>query len=207
VIRTRRIFARDWEVRALLDGRKTVWRRPAIRPRGAAIDRSLLFGDWADSYILDPGNAEWLMREAPYRHGDLVSVRESHQFVDEIIDGVDRCDPVVVAYFADESVYRFDQSPPLRMAADPYIWFDGMRRCSSATMPAWAVRHPPLTVVSVRAERLHDADGIDEGFDTLGGFDDEIEALHWQWGIDNPRRPVASNPWTWRIEMELSRGA
>lgn len=62
-------------VRALLDGTKTQTRRLA-KPR-STIRPSLLDGSWADSYVLDPGNAEWLARDLPYAPGDRLYVREA----------------------------------------------------------------------------------------------------------------------------------
>ncbi len=96
-------------VRALLDGRKTQTRRLA-KPRGSRRP-SLLDGEWADSYVLDPGNAEWLARDLPCAPGDRLYVREawtarmthgwtisdarSRMFQEEILyraDGVDSID-------------------------------------------------------------------------------------------------------------------
>lgn len=62
-------------VRALLAGTKTQTRR-VIKPRG---ENSLFApGMWADSYVLDPGNAEWRSREIPFAVGDRLWVREEY---------------------------------------------------------------------------------------------------------------------------------
>lgn len=61
-------------VRAILDGSKTQTRRIA-KPRKHP---SLLDGTWSDSYILDPGNRGWLMKDCPFgKVGDRLYVRET----------------------------------------------------------------------------------------------------------------------------------
>ena len=64
-------------VRALLDGRKTQTRR-ILGGRG----QCNIFepGVWADSYVMDPGNADWRTRDTPYAIGDRLYVRESIYF-------------------------------------------------------------------------------------------------------------------------------
>ena len=67
-------------VRALLDGRKTQTRR-VVKPRRHASLFALEDDGspvWSDSYIMDPGNAEWRMRDNPYgKPGDRLWVRET----------------------------------------------------------------------------------------------------------------------------------
>jgi hypothetical protein len=50
-------------VRAALDGRLSALVVP-IKPRSKTRP-SLLDGTWSDSYVLDPGNAEWLAQDIP----------------------------------------------------------------------------------------------------------------------------------------------
>lgn len=198
--RTRRILARDWEVLALLEGRKTVWRRPIPRSRLWDSDTQLVERDgwWypVGDLLCRGALCDQVDREfrAPYRPGDLVSVREAWR---------------VFGCYPDNGQVQFEYRPGGRNYADNapgwgrfYGVIDEHWR-SSATMPAWAVRHPLLRVVSVRAERLHDrtredaaAEGIPGG---LAWFD--YAANYWRDDYGQ-RFPFSSNPWTWRLEME-----
>jgi hypothetical protein len=61
------------QVRAVLDGRLFMLVVP-LKPRGHA---SLIDGTWADDYVLDPGNADWLARTHKFSPGDTLWCREA----------------------------------------------------------------------------------------------------------------------------------
>lgn len=134
-------------VRALLDGRKTQTRR-MIKARG---DCCLFDGSWSDSYVLDPGNAEWRARSIRFAVGDRLWVKETWR-----------------AHRA------YDQYRPGLIGTESRIWYeaDGRDNCDqhgkgrpSIFMPRWASRLT-LCVTDVRVERLQacsEADALAEG--------------------------------------------
>jgi hypothetical protein len=64
---------------ALLAGRKTQTRR-ILGTTGPGRGRFNIFNAetaWADSYVMDPGNAEWREKCTPYAPGDRLWVREA----------------------------------------------------------------------------------------------------------------------------------
>lgn len=113
---------------------------------------SLLNDDWADSYVLDPGNADWLADELGWRPGDLAWVRETWA-------PLDRCttnDPGVQA-LADGGFYRADNST---VEGEISHWSPAIH------MPRRASRIT-LLIEDVRAQRLLDISEEDaraEGF-------------------------------------------
>lgn len=135
--------------RAIWEGRQTQDRRP-ITPRAPP---SLFDGTWADSYVLDPGNADWRNQDVRYRVGDRLWVREAHAVVGT-------CDPGWVLYCASGyeaecERYGFDAPPPE----------SGVRWKPSFLMPRWASRMT-LLVTDVRVQRVQEipcADAIAEG--------------------------------------------
>ena len=140
-------------VRALLDGRKTQTRR-IISTKGSA---NLFDGGWTDSYVMDPGNADWRARHVKFAPGDRLYVREAHGLVPasayRMSDGVEQ----IVSPYADWTacIFRegFDRSQ------------GGIRWRPSIYMPRWASRLT-LIVTDVRVQRLQDiteADAIAEG--------------------------------------------
>jgi len=132
-------------VRALLDGRKTQTRRVLGKTSG----RVNIFNAeiaWADSYVMDPGNAEWRARYTPYAPGDRLYVREA-------IDKASDRDGVF--YRADYEAQHGDAT--------------GLGWRPSIHMPRWASRLT-LTVTEVRVQRLQDiseADAVAEGIERL----------------------------------------
>lgn len=142
-------------VRAILDGRKTQTRR---LPRKIGKHKpSLLYDGWADSYVLDPGNAGRLADEIGWRPGDRAWVRETWA-------PLDRCttnDPGVQA-LADRGFYRADDS-----TVDGEI----SRWVPAIHMPRWASRIT-LEITDVRVQRLQEIseeDAVAEGIHPAPG--------------------------------------
>lgn len=200
-------------VRALLDGRKIQTRR-AVKPRG----RCSLFDVepdgspvWTDSYILDPGNAEWRMRDNPYGvPGDRLWVREAWR-----------------------TGFAWDGDPPSKIAPHSSVSYEadgnGMtgRRRSFLYMPRWASRLT-LIVEEVRLQRLQqisEADALAEGIieyeadreeggdpaeyawdeergrgEIFWGARDAYESL---WNHINGPGSWAANPWVWVVSFEV----
>jgi hypothetical protein len=158
-------------VRAILEGRKTQTRR-IVKPRG----RNSLFDvdengapQWSDSYILDPGNAEWRMRDNPFGvPGDRLWVRETwacHYATDDQRPG--DIDPVLwsVRYAADGHIR------PAGSDCSEALPEQFTKTRPSIFMPRWASRIT-LEITEVRVERLNDcseadalAEGVPHGFD------------------------------------------
>lgn len=140
-------------VRAILAGRKTQTRR-IIKPRG----RHSLFatGDdaWSDSYVLDPGNAEWRDQDIRHKVGDRLWVRESLQSFGG----------KTAQYVADlTGVPHRGLAPGEAMGRALWQW--KRKTLPSIHMPRWASRIS-LDVTEVRVERLNDIsedDAIAEG--------------------------------------------
>lgn len=140
------INLKAWEVRAIIDGRKTMTRR-----------------------VLKPQPQEdiglWLAKRKPARWipGDRLWVRESHYLTD---DGHKEC----VCYAADEEAVRSHIANIhliQRNLCLPDSWAaPHLRKYSPAVMPCWASRIT-LLVTDVRVERVRNitsADAIAEGF-------------------------------------------
>lgn len=151
-------------VRALLDGRKTQTRR-VLGGRGE-VD---IFkpGAWSDSYVLDPGNAEWRARYTPFEIGDRLWVKETwraHRVHDGIKPSeIERGSRVL---YEAEGRDNCDQHGKTRV---------------SIFMPRWASRLT-LTVTDVRVQRLQDcseADAIAEGIE-IGTHPDTGEPGGWK---------------------------
>lgn len=150
-------------VRALLDGRKTQTRR-VLGNSGPGRGRSNIFSaqiGWSDSYVLDPGNANWRERDTPYAPGDRLWVRE--------------CWRTASAY-DDLSPSQMGGEEPIRYEADQtwQTWGWGRphstgRHRAARHMPRWASRLT-LLVTDVRVQRLQeisDDDARAEGIEPL----------------------------------------
>ena len=146
-------------VRALLDGRKTQTRR-VLGNSGPGRGRSNIFSaqiGWSDSYVLDPGNANWRERDTPDAPGDRLWVRE--------------CWRTASAY-DDLSPSQMGGEEPIRYEADQtwQTWGWGRphstgRHRAARHMPRWASRLA-LLVTDVRVQRLQEissAGAIAEG--------------------------------------------
>lgn len=177
-------------VRALLAGRKTQTRRVA-KPRKHT---SLLGGSWSDSYVLDPGNAQWLMRDCPYgAPGDRLWVREAWRL--SVAGGF-------VYYRADR---EHEECTAELAKRDPSLAWR-----PSIHMPRWASRLT-LEVVSIRVERLQDiseADAIAEGVAVPMTCDVEHtarNAFRSLWERINGPGSWDANPWVWVVEFRRAR--
>lgn len=194
---TRSLILRPWEVRAFLDRRKDVVRRPVtfptVGPNGGVLREvvpSLLAnrGDLFDvRYELDNPRAI----RCPFAPGDRIVGKETWT-------------PAWAGPMKGTGiVYRADHHPSELLPP-------GVRWRSPATMPAWASRIA-LEVVSVRVERLHDvtdADAIREGA-KCEKIQNAREPSHgplvdWlanQWDADHGRGAWARGGWCWRWEV------
>jgi hypothetical protein len=204
-------------VRALLDGRKTQTRR-AVKPRG----RCSLFDVepdgspvWTDSYILDPGNAEWRMRDNRYGvPGDLLWVRENVR-AEELsrppqtrpatrrerqamgrttvieLDELDCADGV--RYLADDEWRRIENTAAAGEAWSALHHYDPKRRQPGSVVPAihmprWASRIS-LRITDVRVERLREISHRDACAEGLIS-----EPHHWH-DPEGPMNDVGYLPW------------
>lgn len=129
------IILHDDEIRGLLDCTRTQLRRPV---GGRLRGDSIFLGGWADSYVLDPGNREWMLEDSPFgAPGARLAVRGAYAL------NVPGCSRGIS--------YRADHRDPLGDGpAHPMKWR------SAATMPRWACRYA-LEVGEVRCQRLQDA--------------------------------------------------
>jgi hypothetical protein len=158
---------------------------------------SLFNGQWADSYVLDPGNASWREQELRYAVGDRLYVREAW-----------RCngwatDVATIFYRASEGdgytamceQYPVAGKTPQRVTA---TWRPGIH------MPRWASRIT-LTVTDVRAQRLQEiskedaiAEGIEDVTSEVSSGDKSLRFWKryrdggWNGYIDNPIASYAS---------------
>ena len=168
-------------VRALLDGRKTQTRR-VLGNSGPGRGRSNIFSaqiGWSDSYVLDPGNANWRERDTPYAPGDRLWVREAWQ------TGTSDDGPQI-SYRATPDYFEIDAwdgedfgvGPSFNEGRCPGATFshwlpdvladDGPWR-SPIHMPRWASRLT-LTITDVRVQRLQEISAEDvtaEGIEPL----------------------------------------
>lgn len=184
-------------VRAILDGQKTKTRR-VVKPRG----RNSLFAveddgspTWSDSYILDPGNDGWRMRDSPYgQAGDRLWVKETfkphstfaHLKPSEIPDSK-------IFYAADNSY------APSNTKWWPSLF---MQRRFSRIL---------LEIVSIRVERLNEcseADALAEGSQhpslvpIVGAGWSSRDMYARLWEHINGTGSWAANPWVWVVEFK-----
>ena len=224
-MKERPINFRDWEVRALLAGAKTVTRRP-VWPANSK--RDLYPQDavhWWEP-CREPGNeGRWSAKDGiggifhipcPFGvPGDRLWVRETIKAT----PGHPGSGQWRISYAADDAGVNLS----LALPGDKRLRYSLSRQTiPSATMPRWASRLT-LEVASVRIERLQEIGDEDldlfgirchncNGFGTVrahGFFDDcpddrcgDPAALcRSQWEADHGKRhPWDSNPWVWRVE-------
>lgn len=195
-------------VRALLAGTKTQTRR-VIKPRG---ENSLFApGMWVDSYVLDPGNAEWRSREIPFAVGDRLWVKETWR-----------------------THRSWDDHKPSDVIPCSRLWYqaDGRDNCDqhgkarpSIFMPRWASRLT-LTVTDVRVERLQDisrGDAIAEGLTHRpgviepdwwvlpeplhqGAWLSPVAAYRFLWNEINGPGAWDANPWVVAVSFDVREG-
>ena len=190
-------------VRALLDGRKTQTRR-VLGNSGPGRGRSNIFSaqiGWSDSYVLDPGNANWRERDTPYAPGDRLWVRE--------------CWRTASAY-DDLSPSQMGGEEPIRYEADQawQTWGWGRphstgRHRAARHMPRWASRLT-LIVTEVRVQRLQEisrGDAMEEGC-PFANMADGPNPRDWYRDIWNSiHGPDAwdANPWVAAISFTVHR--
>lgn len=193
-------------VRALLDGRKTQTRRLA-KPR-STVRPSLLDGEWSDSYVLDPGNAEWLARDVPYAIDDRLYVREAWS-----VRGV-FSDVVEVGYRASENrghTEYVEQWPVARAVPGKGKWPAWPKYGPSIHMPRWASRLW-LPVTDVRVQRLQECsevDAIQEGVTLVEETcEDPVEAYGLLWNSLHTAEGERwqDNPWVVAVSFDVHRG-
>ena len=215
-VRERAINPRDWEVRAIIEGRKTVTRRPvdhvngivkvtefkpsdALRYDWIMRDRRMLWND------LEHGE---LLGRCPFGvTGDRLWVRETFTIHSHPQEG-QGCG-YWIDYKAGGFVVKGAWNP------DPPDWWESCADggwLSSARMPRFA-SSLTLEVVSVRVERLQEiteedaiaegccGDWVDRGLTIGWEVSSAVEEFAYLWGIGHGKRyPWDPNPWVWRIE-------
>lgn len=185
-------------VQALVDGRKTVTRRP-IRYFRDSSHWSLRINENRLMQSLDGGKETPTGLSVPFKVGDLIWVRETFQaYVEPEKDYLEANfktgKGVTVSYPATDELVEIE---------DMETGNSSCRKKPSIHMPRYASRLT-LRVTGVRCERIHQMtkmDAIDEGFDlsNLLGFPrlwfrDVWNSLYSNWD---------ENPWVWVIEFEV----
>ena len=182
-------------VRAILEGRKTVTRR-VVRPQPKGGHSVLDYDDEAHTADILCGNggeggvfADWAeTAKAPYWPGDILWVRETWNClpIPEPLKGTSK------TYW-----YRADGAEPRDKWRSPYH------------MPREAARIF-LRVTGVRVERLRDmtlADVLMEGIKETDEYEKTWDRWHQAWNqtikpADLPTYGWAANPWVWVIIFE-----
>ncbi len=204
-------------VRALLDGRKTQTRR-VLGNSGPGRGRSNIFSaqiGWSDSYVLDPGNANWRERDTPYAPGDRLWVREAFYLTD---DG----EAEAVVYAEDEGGLAEHREAIRQMQADLRLsdaWAaPHLRLRSPIHMPRWASRLT-MTVTDVRVQRVQEiseddarAEGVlPDGFEGYRGHEGTIGyptaiwAFRHIWNSIHGPDAWDANPWVAAISFTVHR--
>lgn len=170
--------AKSWEVRAFLNGEKTSIVLP-IKPQPEEFERDWGEGRVGVSYLRSdgfigynapvPGGYRPCILQAPYQVGGLICIRETCELVLPDCEG----DPIQILY-SDGAKQDTPKDCPAIID-----WINGEAKRSPAQMPKWASRIT-LTVVEVKAVRLHDLTG-DEirhiGIDAYDPFCDGCDCL------------------------------
>ena len=173
---------------AVIEGRKTVTRRP-FPLKHQAHSGGVAYDQWSGiaELVADGPSKRFKM---PCVAGDKLWVREAWRAVS--IGGVAfRCDG------------KWEPCPERQTLAEAMTWdrwkekLAGDKWAPSIHMPRWASR-TTLNVLTVRAERLQsmtEEDAHAEGFATLEDFIATWDAIY-------PEMPWGSNPWVWVIEFK-----
>lgn len=203
-MKTVRLLFNDDMARAIVEGRKTVTRRPVMPFRiGDGVDVARIDGRTA--YLGNEDDGDIFVMPLPCAPGDILIGRECWGKVCSVADPQCFCEDDEHHTF----VYRADTGDEVpggwtRKLADEYgvknRWKPSMH------MPDAAARIR-RRVVSVTVERLQDVtiqDAVREGFptDRHGGTDARNDFLC-AWDDIYLNRGLASavNPWVWRIEF------
>ena len=170
-------------VLAILAGTKSETRRTCKARRRVSLFAVEDDGSpqWADSFITDPGNRDWLLSEAIARPGDILWVRETFLLTEQ-------GQPIYRANWREDAKARgFDSIP-----ADE----TSLRWTSAIHMPR-AVSRIQLELLTVRVERLQEiteAGAMAEGVGSV----EEYAAL---WNTINGSGAWALNPLVWVYEF------
>lgn len=210
----RPINLKAWEVRAILDVRKTQLRRlveatvelhPNPDLKGALVLSRGRKQYWVNS---QPSHPQHVSKGWPLGQiGDRLWVRETWGSADHYYQDHENDAPSVVAYAADQSAIQFHAKTPRPIPSwDIAQWnWDQMKWKPSIFMPRWASRIT-LEVVDVRVERLRDITNDDARLEGVSAPPKQ-QATHvdqfaelWD-SINGKRAPWASNPWVWRVEF------
>lgn len=179
---------RDFEVRAILEGRKTQTRR-TVKPQPRVVGDGVPYG--GTEFIGLP--------ECPYgQPGDRLWVRETWRVARN------KNKELVFGYVADNSWSKE------RIVKLPNNWSG--RDIPSIHMPRWASRLT-LEIVSVRVERLNDIsdeDAKDEGviesyrpaIDPMGLANNYTVEFFKLWESINGLGSWDLNPWVWVVEFK-----
>jgi hypothetical protein len=175
-MRERAVALRPHEVRGILDGRQTQFRRVLRWPLTSHSDgaKRRIFGEdeaaEVNRLLRSPGKHPCWRIESPYgAPGGLLWVQESHAWADYIVDGYEREDSVAVAYRADGVVYRHEGEPARLEHFDALACKQSLLKWRpSKQMPRWAARlFLRVTEVQVgRLQALTEADAKAEGMTT-----------------------------------------
>jgi len=157
-------------------------------------------GDYGD------GRKEWTITPSePCR----IWIKEQHAWADKMAEGVEREEPVCVAYRADRTAISHEHENVHALDVTGWNW-ERFKWRSPLFMPRWASRIN-LRVVSVRLQHLHaitDEDAVAEGVGDerettmYEGKGVPLYAAEWD-RINRKKAPWALNPWVARIEFTL----
>jgi hypothetical protein len=201
-------------VRAILEGRKTVTRRPV---RGLALK---WLSDFTPEYVADPAN-----NLCPYgRPGDRLWVRETLEVVAAWGVYYAASGPNSPEGYLDDNDVR--GIPLLERYGDPYD-ANRARKIPAIHMPRWACRIVP-EIADIRIERLQDGEGdtahdsryLAEGINQIhhgdgqhyyhafkhepgpGNWVDPFDAWRELWVEVNGADSWNANPWVWVVEFK-----
>lgn len=207
-MKTVRFLFNDEMARAIVEGRKTVTRRPVDfrkLPHGVIEDREG-FGLWP---FWEDEAGDWHPETRQAAPGDLLIGRECWGSGDRYYQDHETDPPDVIVYRADKSGRYADGTPLPKRDTDSFNWSMQKWR-PSIHMPDWAARIR-RRVVSVTVERLQDIDCDEahlEGFPTsaedyehndtraLRVFAEVWDSIYAAKGLG-----WSVNPWVWRIEF------
>lgn len=221
--KTVRFLFNDEMARAIVQGRKTVTRRP-MALRDFMVSSTVGYEwEFRDRRALwnSVSTATLIERFSPCAPGDLLIGRECWGSGDLYYRGHETDPPGVIVYRADKSGRYADDTPLPKRDTDSFNWSMQKWR-PSIHMPDWAARIR-RRVVSVTVERLRDiseADAQREGIQDGGCETCGESSFPTPCGCANPR-PVyadafarvwdsiyaakglgwAGNPYVWRIEF------
>lgn len=197
-------------VLALLAGRKTQTRR-VVKPRRRCSLFDLNYDGtpmWTDGYILDPGNAEWRMRDNPYgQSGDVLWVKETFRLPAE-----------------------YNHLKPTLVRDGVPVWYEADGRAPEGWGKTRVSLHMQrrfsrlaLRITDVRVQRLLDCSEADARAEGL-----QVKDETWMpqyrgaddlpWHVEFPRGayfdlwdhingPGASkaDPWVWAVSFEIMK--